>query len=421
VPIIRELTGVPAAQAGRLVRDFRDEGADPVEKLAQPDGRFTVRATFRDPTEIAATTAPPQAVGPAANARLAAMALPGALAPVGFAGMLDRAAAQAGVDRELLAALSWAETGFENRHGVGEERSGPFGLTPATWASLVAIYGGQTGLTAVDLARPSAQAIMAARLLGDILARLAAGLGRTPTDGDLLLAQFFGVPVATALLQAPPGEPVETALRRFFARTAVGPGFVDRLLARFSAVLRTATGRVRPVSAVRKLFERRMAEARERAAELFGVAQAASAEPVDPPWLSVALAELAAGVREIAGDGSNPRIEAYHACAAGGAARDGVPWCGSFLAFCLDAARSPNLGSKRAADWLRFGQKLDGPRRGCIVVLAPQSAGASGHVGFWMGQRDGKVLLLGGNQSDAVCIAPFRLADVRRGGYRWPA
>ena len=149
-------------------------------------------------------------------------------------------------------------------------------------------------------------------------------------------------------------------------------------------------------------------------------ATAATAPSGEPDWLRIARAEL--GTKEISGVGSNPRIEEYFTWTSLGQSPDGVPWCGAFVSFCLGKAGkiTKGKGSARAADWLAFGDPLPGPQPGCVVVLKPQAPGASGHVGFWIGESSTQVSLLGGNQSDAVNIERFRLSDVRSNGYRWP-
>jgi uncharacterized protein (TIGR02594 family) len=90
------------------------------------------------------------------------------------------------------------------------------------------------------------------------------------------------------------------------------------------------------------------------------------------------------------------------------------------VSFCLaKAGVLHGKGSARAADWLSFGQELDTPQMGCITVLKPQAPGASGHVGFWVGEASGNLMLLGGNQSDQVKESRYPTSEVS--GYRWPA
>jgi uncharacterized protein (TIGR02594 family) len=95
-----------------------------------------------------------------------------------------------------------------------------------------------------------------------------------------------------------------------------------------------------------------------------------------------------------------------------------TPWCGAFVAHCLANSGSPGkgtipAGSARAANWQAWGVGLpleskDVPR-GAIVVLAPApGTGSSGHVAFFDSfLDDGRIQLLGGNQSNAVTRKAF--------------
>lgn len=136
-----------------------------------------------------------------------------------------------------------------------------------------------------------------------------------------------------------------------------------------------------------------------------------------PEWLVVA--EAALGTREIAGAGSNPAIEGYYRDSGHPEiSDDGVPWCAAFVGACLKRAGFEGTGSLRARSYLDWGSQLLQPRTGAITVLSRGADPALGHVGFWVGAKDGSVLLLGGNQSDSVTIATFALSRVI--GYRWP-
>jgi len=44
---VEELTDIPSDQVEDVISDFNSEGAQ-VEKISQPDGNWTVRATFSD-------------------------------------------------------------------------------------------------------------------------------------------------------------------------------------------------------------------------------------------------------------------------------------------------------------------------------------------------------------------------------------
>lgn len=137
-----------------------------------------------------------------------------------------------------------------------------------------------------------------------------------------------------------------------------------------------------------------------------------------PEWMQRAEAELAAGVREVRGPEANPRIVEYHAATSFEATSDEVPWCSSFVNWCLQHAGYEGTRSAAARSWLTWGEPLDEPRYGCIVVLSRGSNPKRGHVGFCVQHRDEEVRLLAGNQHDAVTIEAFSTARVI--AYRWP-
>lgn len=136
-----------------------------------------------------------------------------------------------------------------------------------------------------------------------------------------------------------------------------------------------------------------------------------------PSWLEFAWREL--GQREVAGVGDNPRVQAYfREAGASGATEDSVPWCAAFAGACLKRAGFKGSGSLMARSYLVWGEKLASPRLGAIAVLSRSGDPTLGHVGFIVGWTTGTILLLGGNQSDAVTVAQFSRSRVI--GLRWP-
>lgn len=138
----------------------------------------------------------------------------------------------------------------------------------------------------------------------------------------------------------------------------------------------------------------------------------------DLPWMKIAWSEADSGVKEIPGPQHNPRILEYHHATGLRATDDETPWCGSFLAFVMMTAKIP-YNKKNAAlarSWLEWGEKLDQPIPGCIVVFR---RGSGGHVGFLVAEDVDRLQILGGNQSNAVKISAYKKADVL--GYRWPS
>lgn len=140
-------------------------------------------------------------------------------------------------------------------------------------------------------------------------------------------------------------------------------------------------------------------------------------KPDDPPWLAIATAEV--GIKEYPGNGENPRILEYlrsTTLAAPDSARDETPWCSAFANWCVEKSGYEGTDSAWARSWLNWGAPLDKPRRGCVTVF--QRDGNKGHVAFFLAAGAGGIKVLGGNQSNAVCISSYKKADLL--GYRLP-
>lgn len=134
------------------------------------------------------------------------------------------------------------------------------------------------------------------------------------------------------------------------------------------------------------------------------------------PWIQEAVKHI--GLKEIPGPQHNKTIQGWLTRLGASWNDDETPWCASFVSYCLKASglTYPKL-FMRALAFEKYGTKLSGPIPGCIVVF---SRTGGGHVGFAVGvSDDGKLLVLGGNQSDAVTIAKFGYD--RNPVYIWPA
>jgi uncharacterized protein (TIGR02594 family) len=139
--------------------------------------------------------------------------------------------------------------------------------------------------------------------------------------------------------------------------------------------------------------------------------------PETPKWLEVAMKEI--GVVEVPGPGDNPRVLEYHQATTLKATEDSVPWCSSFVNWCMKQSDIKGTGSAAARSWLSWGKKLDAPRNGCIAVLKRGNSPTNGHVAFYVGEGGSTIRLLGGNQGDQVKVSAFPKTMVL--SYRWPA
>jgi uncharacterized protein (TIGR02594 family) len=136
----------------------------------------------------------------------------------------------------------------------------------------------------------------------------------------------------------------------------------------------------------------------------------------DPPWYNHAWMEQ--GELETAVVGDNPRFAEYQKTVSHSAATDDVPAASAFANWVMREAGLKGSGEANARSWLKWGQKLDKPRRGCIVVLSRPGDPASGHVGFYVDEEADRVMLLAVTAGNRVTIAPYPRNRVL--GYRWP-
>jgi len=134
-----------------------------------------------------------------------------------------------------------------------------------------------------------------------------------------------------------------------------------------------------------------------------------------PRWLQIASMEL--GVSEIIGLDNNKRILEYHSATSLKASTDEIAWCSSFVNWVMKQCSIKGTYSAAARSWLKWGYQCP-PIDGCIVVLKRGNNETQGHVGFLVGYDDTFVHLLGGNQSNKVCVQKYAKHEVL--DYRWP-
>ena len=145
-----------------------------------------------------------------------------------------------------------------------------------------------------------------------------------------------------------------------------------------------------------------------------------------PRWYEIAEGEI--GVTEDPDENiDNPRIvEYFTATDFMNRGDDEIPWCSAFANWCMVQAGIEGTHSARARSWHEegWGEELDDPREGCLVVFKRPPNPASGHVGFFAGEKDdGRIRILGGNQGPdgrgAVSISN-QSSDLVL-SYRWPS
>ena len=141
----------------------------------------------------------------------------------------------------------------------------------------------------------------------------------------------------------------------------------------------------------------------------------------EPVWLKVARSYL--GLREYRGNRHNSKILEWWTKIRMPFTDDETPWCAGYVGGVLEECgiRSTRSAGARSYLWQNWGRRLKGPAVGAVVVFwRGKKSGSKGHVGFVVGRdRRGNLMVLGGNQGNAVTIKPFDTGRVL--SYHWPA
>ena len=137
-----------------------------------------------------------------------------------------------------------------------------------------------------------------------------------------------------------------------------------------------------------------------------------------PKYAELAYSHL--GEKEVPGAKSNPLILKWIKSVFSWGTDDGkIAWCAIFINVMMEQAGITGTGKANARSFLDWGTKVTSPRRGDIVIFSRGDPnGWRGHVAiYWDDANDGSILVLGGNQRDAVSIAKYstnRLLGYRR-------
>ena len=139
------------------------------------------------------------------------------------------------------------------------------------------------------------------------------------------------------------------------------------------------------------------------------------------PWLELARKEL--GIHEGVGSNNNPSVIKMFADAGfSGVKTDSTAWCAAFVGAMLTRAGIKPSGSLSARSYESWGVGLKEPVFGCIATKKRSGSSWQGHVGIVVGADAGHIIMLGGNQGDAVSIESFarNLKGSEFTSFRWP-
>jgi uncharacterized protein (TIGR02594 family) len=93
---------------------------------------------------------------------------------------------------------------------------------------------------------------------------------------------------------------------------------------------------------------------------------------------------------------------------------DSIPWCGLFIALVATRAGKPRTDSPLwALSWADWGVAVPGgqPMLGDVLTF---KRNGGGHVGLYVGEDASAYHVLGGNQSDKVCITRISKTRLHR-------
>lgn len=145
-----------------------------------------------------------------------------------------------------------------------------------------------------------------------------------------------------------------------------------------------------------------------------------------PLWLTAALSYV--GTKEFAGSRDNQTIIDWAKMEGGDVAKsythDSIPWCALFANHCLTKVGLPGTETLWALDFnsdlmkQRIGHgwpaiRLQGP---AVGAFAPMLRNGGGHIIQIVGRaKNGNVMGVGGNQSDAVSVVEFHQDRLNKG------
>jgi uncharacterized protein (TIGR02594 family) len=104
---------------------------------------------------------------------------------------------------------------------------------------------------------------------------------------------------------------------------------------------------------------------------------------------------------------ANPVIKGFFVATKQKPFGDTTAWCAAFINYCLiKSSTNKNLPSnsseptKSAASksFRTWGKETTSPKPGDLVVFINKNDSSHGHVGFFLAEKDDKILVLGGNQ-----------------------
>lgn len=132
----------------------------------------------------------------------------------------------------------------------------------------------------------------------------------------------------------------------------------------------------------------------------------AAVQPNDSAWLKGAFRDL--GLHEISGPRHSARVlEMFKVSGHPEIRDDETAWCSAAVNAWMIEAGYPGTRALNARSWLTYGQALGTKKtlpRGAVLIFRRGNSSWQGHVCLLLEDRGGTLMVIGGNQSDQVCV-----------------
>lgn len=143
-------------------------------------------------------------------------------------------------------------------------------------------------------------------------------------------------------------------------------------------------------------------------------------QPGDPPWIVRAFNDL--GLKEVPGRRHNPRVLAMFRVAGHPEVNDDeTAWCSAAVNTWMIEAGYRGTMSLLARSWTTWGKPIDKRKpipRGAVLIFPRGRSSWSGHVCLCLGDSDGILTVIGGNQRNSVSITRYGKGALLAA--RWP-
>lgn len=344
---------------------------------------------------------------------------------------------------DYLLAAALLESKLENfdRQFEGSDAIGPFQISSAEWAAFLEDLDDTAPITPLDRYGPLTQIIGAgylAQLAMDSFSTLEKPNPEAePPSGpfipsflNLFHVKLVGVEAAHKLMQVQKADTDNPKVGEVLAEFYPDSADLDQLLKnrrrylRDGAVEETVNGFfIKSTNILNEALTRARTLIEKHAPEVTGVAELNA----DTPWMAFADGELPFWKDKVETDpAGTQRVDQYFDATDYDNNGKPDPWCGAFVAWCLQqaggkAAESIVSGPARAAHWKNWGEvellhlTRNKIPRGAIVVLSPApGTNSSGHVCFYdkAVPTSDKVSCLGGNQSNRVRLTEYAASRI---------